>query len=184
MFGLDAAVTHAINAASGRSPFLDWLMVGVSTAAVPLLIAVVALQWWVPRLRRERDRHTIAVAGLTFSLGLLLNQLVLLFVQRPRPYTVGITHLLSAPSSDPSFPSDHATASFAIAAAFLLNGAFRRGAWFALAALLVSFSRVFIGTHYVSDVAGGWLTALLAAIAVTISYRRGTRLDSFVVKLL
>ena len=184
MFNLDAAVTHAINAAAGRSPLIDSIMVGVSTAAVPLLIAIVALQWWGPRTSRERDRHTIVAAGLTFGLGLLLNQLVLLFIQRPRPYSEGITHLLIAPSTDPSFPSDHATASFAIAAAFLLNGAPRRGVCFALAALLVSYSRVFIGTHYVSDVAGGWLTAFLAAVAVTVAYRRGTSLDSFLVKLL
>lgn len=92
MISLDGTFTHAINALAGRSSLLDWVMVSVSQAAVPLLIAVVALQWWGSRSRREQDRHVIVAAGLTFSLGLLLNQLVLLFVQRPRPYTAGITH--------------------------------------------------------------------------------------------
>ncbi|MDH8190437.1 undecaprenyl-diphosphate phosphatase, partial [Klebsiella pneumoniae] len=73
-------------------------------------------------------------------LGLALNQLILLLVHRMRPYDGGVTHLLTAPSADPSFPSDHATASFAIAAAFLLHGMWRAGLGFLAAAALVMFS--------------------------------------------
>jgi hypothetical protein len=93
-------------------------------------------------------------AWLSFLLGLAINQVILLLVHRIRPYDAGISHLLIALSADPSFPSDHATATFAIAAAFLLHGMRRVGFWFLAAALLVTVSRVYIGTHYVSDAWG------------------------------
>jgi undecaprenyl-diphosphatase len=111
-------------------------------------------------------------------LGLALNQAILLFVQRVRPYDEGITRLLIPPSSDPSFPSDHATAAFAIAAVFLLHR-FRGGAALLLAAVVISVSRIYIGTHYVSDVVGGALTGALAVGMVWWMYREGTRVDRF-----
>ena len=116
-------------------------------------------------------------------LGLALNQFILLLVDRERPYVSGLTNLLIAPSADPSFPSDHATAAFAIAAAFLLHGLWRRGWGFLAAAALVAVSRVYVGTHYVGDVAGGAATGLTAAAIVRAAYARNTRADRFITGL-
>ena len=115
---------------------------------------------------------------------LALNQILLLFIHRVRPYDGGITHLLIAPSADFSFPSDHATASFAIAAAFLLHDLRRRGLIFLAAALLVAFSRVYIGTHYASDVLGGALTGIVAAALVRSAYWEDTRADRIITGIL
>ena len=43
----------------------------------------------------------------TFLLGLALNQVILVFVHRARPYDDGVTNLLIARSADFSFPSFH-----------------------------------------------------------------------------
>jgi undecaprenyl-diphosphatase len=101
-----------------------------------------------------------------------------------RPYDSGITHLLIGPSSDYSFPSDHATATFAIAGAFLLHGKRGCGIAFLIAALLVAFSRVYVGTHYASDVFGGAVTGIIAAASVRMIYREGTRADRYLTKIL
>ncbi|MFS8049951.1 phosphatase PAP2 family protein [Rhizobium sp. BR 314] len=87
-------------------------------------------------------------------------------------------------STDPCFPSNHVTASFAIAAAFLLHNRPRQGSLFLLVALLVSFSRVYLGTHYVSDTVGGALTATLAAALVGSLYRPETRFGRFLTNIL
>lgn len=126
MYELDAAVTHAINSLAGCNAIIDFLMMWVSAIGVPLMVLAVILHWW-RRTDRSHTRHVLVGAGLSFLLGLAVNQFILLFVHRMRPYDGGVTHLLIAPSADPSFPSDHATASFAIAAAFLLHGMWRVG---------------------------------------------------------
>lgn len=182
MYALDAALTHWINAWSGNAA-ADFLMVWTSTIGVPLLVLAVAGQWWLVA-DRPHTRHVLLATGLSFLLGLALNQLILLFIQRVRPYDSGVTDLLIAQSADFSFPSDHATAAFAIAAAFLLHGMRRRGLAFLAAAVLVSFSRVYIGTHYVSDVLGGAATALIAAVIVRWAYREGTAADRFATGIL
>ncbi len=87
-------------------------------------------------------------------------------------------------SADWSFPSDHSTASFAIAAAFLLHGFRGRGSALLVAALVVGLSRVYVGTHYVTDVLGGAATGIAAAILVCLLYREGTRADRMVTGIL
>lgn len=182
MYELDAFATRWINSLSGHSVMIDNLMVWVSAYGVPTIVLAVAAQWWF-RTDRQR-RHAIVASGLSFLFGLGINQIILLTVHRMRPYDGGITHLLIARSADPSFPSDHATATFAVAAALLLHGLWQRGFVFLAAAVLVSFSRVYIGTHYASDVLGGAVTGILAAALVLVVYRRDTRLDRFVTGIL
>jgi|TARA_R110000751_G_scaffold261692_1_gene360960 undecaprenyl-diphosphatase len=183
LYDLDAAATHAINSLAGSSAAVDFLMIWVSAIGVPLLVLAVAAQWWRGP-ERPHNRHVLVATGLSFLLGLAINQLILLFVHRIRPYDGGISHLLISPSADPSFPSDHATAAFAIAAAILLHGMRRMGLWFLAAAVLIAVSRVFIGTHYVSDVLGGAAIGVVAAMLTRALYREGTRLDRFITSVL
>lgn len=177
IYTIDANATHWINSWASNSQLADFLMVWVSFLGVPILVFAVACQWWARR-NRQHTRHVLLAAGFSFLVGLALNQFVLLFVQRVRPYDEGITRLLIPPSGDPSFPSDHATASFAIAAVFLLHR-FRGAGAFLVAAVLISTSRIYIGTHYISDIVGGALTGILAVAMVGWMYREGTRVDRF-----
>lgn len=183
MYAFDASLTRAINSLAGTNTAIDFLMIWVSAIGVPLLVLAVAGQWW-RQGDRDHTRHVLVATGLSFLLGLAINQVILLLVHRIRPYDAGISHPLIAPSADPSFPSDHATATFAIAAALLMHGMHRLGLWFLAAAVLVSVSRVYVGTHYVSDVLGGALTGIIAAIAVRALYWEGTRVDRLITRIL
>lgn len=183
MHQLDLAVTRAINGLAGHSGAVDFLMVWTSVIGVPLIVALVALQWW-RRSDRRHVRHVVVSSGLAFLLGLAINQLVLLFVHRARPYELGVTRLLIAKSADPSFPSDHATASVAIAAAFFLHRMPGTALLFVGGAVLVMFSRVYTGIHYAGDVAGGALTGFVAALLALVLYREGTRLDRAITSIL
>lgn len=183
LYDLDVAATRAINGLAEASAAVDVLMIVASDIGLPLLVLAVAAQWWRGP-DRSHNRHVLVAAGLTFLLGLAINQVILLFAHRIRPYDAGITHLLIERSADPSFPSDHATAAFAIAAAFLVHGARRLGLWFLAAAVLVAISRVYVGTHYFADMLGGTVTAGVAAILVRVLYREGTRADRLITSIL
>ena len=176
---MDSIITHWINAAAGYSAVLDTTMIFVTQFGVPVIVLAVAAQWWAGE-QRDLVRHTAVSAGLSFLLGLAINQLILLFVHRVRPYDAGVTQLLIGRSADWSFPSDHATAAIAVAAAFALHGLRRRALVLLVLAVIVCWSRIYVGTHYLGDILGGALTGAAAAIAVNLAYRRGTAFDRLI----
>ena len=181
---MDDALTHWINAAAGDAGALNAIMVGITAYGVPVMILLVAAQWWSKLPERLRLRHAIVAVGLSCILGFVLNQLILLFVHRLRPYDSGLTHLIVQRSAEWSFPSDHATVAAAIPAAWALQREWGRTVVFAILALAVGWSRLFVGTHYVSDVLGGFATAIVAAMVVRTLYRAGTRFDRAVTAML
>ena len=181
MLAFDAKMTTWINSLSGQSPQVDQVVIWITSYGVPVIILTVVLQWWIKTDRPVR-RHVLISSGFSFLLGLGLNQIILLFIHRIRPYDLGVTHLIIERSGDFSFPSDHATATAAIAFAFLLNGMRKEGRFYLLAILVVVFSRIYVGTHFVSDILGGIITALTGAMLVKGIYRKGSKLDSILTK--
>jgi undecaprenyl-diphosphatase len=111
-------------------------------------------------------RHGVIAAGLAAALGLALAHGITMVWDRPRPYEAhsGV-HLFVSASGDPSFPSDHATAAFAIAVSLLLRS--RRVGLLALGmAVVLGLARVAVGAHYPLDVLGGALVGTAAALVL------------------
>ena len=94
------------------------------------------------------------VAGLLGPIAIGINFGVKLLVRRPRPVLEGLPPLGGAPSSL-SFPSAHATASFACATA-MTRIAPEAALLFILAAAIAA-CRPYLGMHYPSDVLAGAL---------------------------
>ncbi len=95
-----------------------------------------------------------------------LNFGVKLLVRRPRPALEGLPPLGGAPSSL-SFPSAHATSSFAVATAMTRVDPVAAVA-FALAVAL-SLGRPYLGMHYASDVLAGVLLGVALGLIVPLS---------------
>ncbi|MFI5027512.1 MAG: phosphatase PAP2 family protein [Solirubrobacterales bacterium] len=96
--------------------------------------------------------------GLNFGLKLL--------VRRSRPTLEGLPPLGGVPSSL-SFPSAHATSSFAVATAMTRVEPFA-GIAFLLAAAL-ALGRPYLGMHYPSDILGGSLIGVALGLVVPLS---------------
>jgi membrane-associated phospholipid phosphatase len=92
------------------------------------------------------------VAGILGPVAIGLNFAVKLVVRRPRPVLEGLPPLGGAPSSL-SFPSAHATSSFACATA-MTRIAPEAAVLFVLAAA-IAVGRPYLGMHYPSDVLAG-----------------------------
>jgi membrane-associated phospholipid phosphatase len=112
----------------------------------------------------NREAWLICAALGPIAIG--LNYVVKLIAKRPRPVLEGLPPLGGAPSSL-SFPSAHATSSFAVATAMT-----RVEPWGALAfllALALSLGRPYLGMHYPSDVLVGAVLGVALGLIVPLS---------------
>ncbi|MDP8996560.1 MAG: phosphatase PAP2 family protein [Pseudomonadota bacterium] len=179
---MDITLTKFINALAGQSYFFDTLLRAITDYGVYAMILSVAGLWFVGS-DKSRNRNACIATGLSFILGLLINQVILLFLHRLRPYEIGVTQLFIAPNPDWSFPSDHATAAAAIVIGIWLFGPRKLASALAVVAVLVAFSSVYLGVHYVSDIAGGLFTAAIASALVWKFYKPNNAVSLFLMRL-
>ncbi|HEY1316561.1 MAG TPA: phosphatase PAP2 family protein [Gaiella sp.] len=150
----------------------DWLedpVTALADAAVPLYALATAALWLLARpFGNPRWKLASASALIASGIALATNQVISHLWARPRPFTEHplLTHVLTARTTDPSFPSDHAAAAFAIAFAVLAFSR-RGGVAFLVVATLIGLSRIALGLHYPSDVLVGALVGFGAALLVT-----------------
>ncbi len=113
---------------------------------------------------RTRCIGVQAVASLASS-GLFCNIILKNWIGRTRPYEIipELTVLVS-PQSDFSFPSGHAASAFAVAVVLFVRLPKRYGIPALVLASLISFSRLYIGVHYPSDVLAGILLGTTLAL--------------------
>lgn len=91
---------------------------------------------------------------LPWGVTLLLST----WIKRPRPYQAHKFKPIITPSiATTSFPSEHATVAFALAAIFLIGNLMLVFPLMLVAAILVAISRVAAGVHYFSDISVGAL---------------------------
>lgn len=135
---------------------------GVLVFAGLLLVA-----WFVGR--RASDAPQRVAAAIWSALAALaavgLAQPINHAVKRERPF-VAMTgvHTLVSHARDYGFPSDHATAVGAVAAGLWLVRKWL-GAVATVLALVLAFSRVYVGVHYPGDAAGGLALGAVVALA-------------------
>ena len=157
------------------SPALDRIMLAAtfvgSNMVIPPLF-VVAVSWLMMR-RKPREALFLVLAS---GGSLLLNETMKLFFQRPRPQLAWATV-----PPDYSFPSGHTMNSlvFYVALAVVLWSVLGRRVGLAslaaaiLLTLLIGVSRIYLGYHYLTDVAGGLLAGFAWLLIVAAAFRAG-----------
>lgn len=187
------AVVNQDDIAAVDSPVTRWLVerrqrwattvmqvvteLGSAWFVVALIIVVTAVLWWWRRPWSE-----LLVVPLCSGGAALMVAFIKLAIARPRP-TLGE---IVATANGFSFPSGHSAQAVACycALAWVIAHitASRRStvvAWSGavIIAVLIGFSRLYLGVHWLSDVVGGfvlgaaWLTVTLSAVAA--GQRRG-----------
>jgi undecaprenyl-diphosphatase len=163
---VDYRIYHAVNDFVARHSWLGRGMSGIEKwGTIVLAVATIAL-WLLARPGGDQKWKYASVSALAAAaLAILVNRLITQVWHRDRPFEHHAAVVYGGRSQDPSFPSDHASAAFAIAAAVFL---FDRlvGSLFLAAAILIGVGRVVVGAHYPGDVLAGALVGTACAIVV------------------
>jgi undecaprenyl-diphosphatase len=201
--GMDKTLLLFINR-EWTNPFLDWLMATFTNSGVwmPILFVIVVLLLWRGDFK-VRSFVIVTLLTIGFTDG-LFTQYMKKLVNRPRPSQalaevrqvslekatpaiLGICRPVQVSFSDPpegpvigrSFPSGHAMNNTIIATlAVLFFGRF--GALYIIPAAIVSYSRIYCGSHWPSDVIVSIVLAigfslLLASVADLLYQRFASR---------
>jgi undecaprenyl-diphosphatase len=165
---IDWRLYHALNVFVAGHDWIGSAAARLETWGVLLLAASTFALWFFARPGAGRKWKLACASALASSaVALVLNQLVALAWRRQRPFAAHPgAHVWGGRSHDPSFPSDHASAAFAVAFA-VLEFDRRAGALFLVAAAVIGAGRVIVGAHYPGDVVAGVLVGLGAAVLVT-----------------
>jgi membrane-associated phospholipid phosphatase len=113
------------------------------------------------------NREQWLICALLGPFAIALNYAIKLVARRPRPVLEGLPPLGGAPSSL-SFPSAHATSSFAVATAMCRVDPATSAAF--LIAIALSLGRPYLGMHYPSDVLAGALLGIVLGLIVPLSF--------------
>jgi undecaprenyl-diphosphatase len=160
---VDWRVYKAIYDVSLHHHWVGTLFSDIEKASIPVMIVITAALWFFSRPGGDRKWKLACGSGFAAAaLGYVIAFVIHHIWARPRPY---VTHHISHPwsnATDPSFPSDHTTVSFAIAFAVLAFDV-ATGVIFLVIAAIIGIGRLFIGAHYPSDVGAGIVIGLIAA---------------------
>lgn len=168
--------------------FLIVTQFGSGWVVVPLVAAIIIAV--TPRTFLARALLYAAIAGV---LAGAVNTQIKKVVHRPRPViyfekglvqggenivtecAVHKVHCVGKVLRQQSFPSGHAATAFAAAAilAILYGGFFYLGF---VPALLVAYSRVYMGVHFPADILGGAVLGSTVALLVIVFFRNKKRL--------
>lgn len=166
---MDWTLFHAVNSTVATRDWLEDPTTELAGVMVPLYALATIGLWFLARpYGPVRWKLASASALVAAGVALLANQAISHLWERPRPFTAhtALTHVLGARTTDPSFPSDHAAAAFAIAFAVFAFSR-RAGVGFLAVATLIGLSRIALGMHYPSDILAGLLVGLASAALVT-----------------
>ncbi|MEO5596714.1 MAG: phosphatase PAP2 family protein [Lysobacteraceae bacterium] len=134
---------------------------GYLWGVIPLDVAILL---WLAATKRFRPGLFFGVAVIGSA---ILNIAAKMYFARVRPDL----WLSIAPETSYSFPSGHAMGSATLATALILLCWHARARWPVVIvatsfALLVSFSRIYLGVHFPSDILAGWLAAIAWVVGV------------------
>lgn len=161
-----------VNELARSTPWLHSPAAAYATYGIVVFGLLMLVGWWIAR-RRPSD---VMAAALLTPVGMLVafavQQVVVVLVDEQRPYAVlpDVLVLISR-TTDPSFPSDHACLTGAVAAGLFFVD--RRLGWVATAlAVLMAATRVYVGAHWPLDVVAGLVLGALVSTAVVLLLRR------------
>jgi undecaprenyl-diphosphatase len=163
---MDGAIYRWVNRLANRTGWAHGIL-KLNAGAGAVLFAVLLLACYLDSRRHDDITAVTATiwTGAAALVALGIGQLIGHAVNRARPYEhLADIHLLVDRTNDVSFPSDHATVAGAVAVGLLLVNR-KWGIVATVLAVIMAFTRVYVGAHYPTDVIGGLALGGIVAAA-------------------
>ena len=166
---MDSLIFQYLNSFALKYLWLDTLAVFFAKYLGWVLIGILIL------FLIKNFRKYWKTAGTAFISAILARYVITEIIRwiwlRPRPFAAGQVNLLLPHSANGSFPSGHAAFFFALSLTVYFYNK-KAGLLFFAASCLISFSRVFSGLHWPSDILGGAVVGLFAAWLIHRIFRK------------
>ncbi|MDX7991489.1 undecaprenyl-diphosphate phosphatase [Xenorhabdus sp. Reich] len=151
-----------INATPDSSTTIILLAVFIAKYCVYIYPLTLAICWlWGKKEAITNQRIVVSKSCIAFAVGMTMSYMIGTFVPHARPFVEGFGYnfLYHAPTE--SFPSNHGTAVFTFALAFLFWHRIWSGLCLMAIACAIAWSRVYVGVHWPLDMVGAFLVSLL-----------------------
>lgn len=135
-----------------------------------IILGIVLLFW-------KKTRRSGALLLISLLLTHIFNNIIIKpLIMRPRPYvTFDKIRVLVEPLRSTSFPSGHTATAFG---STMILGLREKG-WLRglplTGAVLMAFSRLYVGAHYLTDVLAGAILGTLIALICAVIFRQGEK---------
>jgi undecaprenyl-diphosphatase len=158
---LDTELSRRLRSLAGGRLSRILLSIAAHSGDSIVLIPILAVLWAVDGF--SAHSYVLSLAG-AYAVSVVLTTALKFGLRRRRP--AGEWGRMYRRTDPHSFPSGHASRTVALTLTVFAHGWPLAGGVLALWSLLVGFSRVVLGVHYVLDVAAGYLLGAVVGVAV------------------
>lgn len=166
----DMSITHVLyNSVPSITPLIKIITTFGNTLNITLMVIFFAI---ILLLKKNYYSALFLIVDVSFIS--FLNHIIKQFIERPRP---NVTHLVYAGGY--SFPSGHSASSMAlfVSLIFIISMLSNKphigiNIILFLIPIIIGFTRIYLGVHYLSDVLAGWSYSLGLTILINSIFQK------------
>ncbi|BET96336.1 undecaprenyl-diphosphate phosphatase [Xenorhabdus taiwanensis] len=162
-----------INATPDSPPAMISLAIFIAKYCVFIYPITLVICWlWGKERAITSQRIVVSKSCIAFVFGMATSYIIGVAVPHARPFVEGFGYnfLYHAPTE--SFPSNHGTAVFTFALAFIFWHRIWSGLSLMVIACAIAWSRIYVGVHWPIDMIGAFLVSLLGCAFSQIFWRQ------------
>lgn len=129
---------------------------------IPILL--IGLWLWGPKDTMDMQRTVVTKAAIALAFSMLSATCIGMLIPHDRPFVDGFGYAFMSHAPDSSFPSDHGTAIFTFALAFLFWHHLWSGVSLMFIAIAIAWSRIYLGVHWPFDMLGAFLLGIVGCL--------------------
>lgn len=159
---LNLDLFYVLNVPEHASNFMMHYAMFIAHDLIYLMLVACAAAWLIG----DRDTKTSIVKAAIFTaVTLSISEVLSAVLNTPRPFVIDVGHTLIEHAPTGSFPSNHMSIFSGIALSYYFSLKRDLGRILLYVALLVAWSRVYVGVHFPMDMVGAFLIALIINLA-------------------